>query len=237
MVVSRWTVLGRGPKRGNHTCVWCRCQCGSEELLRVSDLTQPRARLGCHSCVPYGVGGEGRTAWQYLPGAVIGRWVVLRREPAGKGRKPHAVWCRCECGVEELLATAALSSPSAKRGCNACWPRNARPSTPLAARYGHWTVLGEVGNRYGRNRYVRCRCDCGPGQWIKPLTLLHRGKSRGCKRCHGTGDRANWRKLAPELYPVRPQPVRHECTCRTALHAPHAPWCASIRAAYQEARA
>lgn len=65
--------------------------------------------------------------------------------------------------------------------------------------FGDWTVVAEVGLRgKGRgHRAVLCKCGCGSEREVNFYELI-KGRSSGCKRCTGAGDKTSrWKGCGP----------------------------------------
>ncbi len=183
---GRWTVLSEGPRDNTgRRRVFCRCECGKEQLIWPSSFHRSR---GCRGCAQLQKSSSQLEKVQ--PGDAFGRWTVLREGPrVGRWRK---VWCRCTCGEERLVYVNTLGRSS--KGCRRCAAQNRkpRPCKPGAIddRYGRWTVLREVEQRadLSGSRQVLCRCDCGTER-VVILNTLRRASSTQCRECAA---RARW---------------------------------------------
>ncbi len=106
VVFSNWTVLGENPHK-RHGKVLCKCSCGTEREVLVSNLVAGRS-LSCGCSFRY-------NATFIESGSIFGKWTVL-------GQNPHTrhglVLCRCICGVEKMVfVNNLLTGLSKSCGC------------------------------------------------------------------------------------------------------------------------
>ncbi len=59
-----------------------------------------------------------------------------------------------------------------------------KPTVLIGERYGHWTVVKEVGRSPDRHRLLLCLCDCGNFAKVQSNNL-RTGASTQCKSCQG----------------------------------------------------
>ena len=128
----------------------------------------------------------------------VGRWTVIGERKPGNRK----INCRCDCGVEKMVAVGSLASGTSRscgclkhevntrKGCNLV-----HPIAP-GDRFGRWLVLDATDRRA-----VLCRCDCGTERPVRSSNLLQSGsgasRSCGClkrerisatHRTHGIGN-------------------------------------------------
>jgi hypothetical protein len=116
-----------------------------------------------------------------------GRWTLI--DPTETGGFVHV---RCDCGTERRVQRSRLINGTSKScGCRRrdrllgkTWPNlapdHATEVVP-GARFGRWTVTGEI--QPGHNRQAPCRCDCGTERNVVAAHLLSgRARSCGCLR-------------------------------------------------------
>lgn len=87
------------------------------------------------------------------------------------------MWCRCSCGVEELVAVRSLVR-GMKTRCH-----NHHMQVRPGDKFGDWEVLEEVERGFhGRQRQFQCRCVCGTERVVSVQALLY-GGSKHCASC------------------------------------------------------
>lgn len=148
------------PKGRRRSGAECECLCGATLWVRLEHL------LGNHtkSC------GHDRHP---APGNVYGSLTVLREHKRGW-------WCRCECGSEVYRLEKYLH----RDGRRDCGKHKTPPK--MRGRFGRLCVMGKAGWKYhatGKNRLIRCICDCGMVTDVLYGGLLSGDtESCGCKR-------------------------------------------------------
>jgi hypothetical protein len=146
-VFGRLVTLEESPKGDGK--VRCRCECGTECLILVSNLKSGLTRsCGClrreSAGRPRGPGGI------YLPaGSVSGRLATL--EDAVKSH--HRVRTRCECGAETVKLAQRIKLGLAT-SCGSCVPREGGRTHGLSGHplYSIWRgIAGRAGNPGNRD--------------------------------------------------------------------------------------
>ncbi len=147
---GRLTVLEPAENVGRDTAWRCRCECGSEAVVKTGNLRSGNVR-SCGCLRDDYIRGKRLD----LTGQVFGRLTALER---AEGMNGHTAWrCRCGCGNETVVRTGSLLSGSAKScGCQ----EHARRNDLTGRTFGRLTVLEPVKNKYGQASW-RCRCGCG----------------------------------------------------------------------------
>lgn len=93
-----------------------------------------------------------------LTGQKFGKLTVLSEYPERKNKKIYWL-CKCDCGVEKLIAGADLKSGrTISCGCNKI---EKTKSNLLGKKFGRLTVIEETNERKNRQVIWRCKCDCG----------------------------------------------------------------------------
>lgn len=131
--------------------------------------------------------------FQDLTGRVFGRLTVLGYH-GKRGKHPNGVWlCRCECGVEKVIASHHLKHGNAQ-SCG-CLGREKIARSHKGKRSHAFRDL--TGQRFERLVAIRCvtqpaetlvprwlcRCDCGNETVVRSSNLVHDiTKSCGCLR-------------------------------------------------------
>jgi predicted SprT family Zn-dependent metalloprotease len=92
---------------------------------------------------------------------------------------------RCACGeVTDLLAKDLRDKRRAQNtACRSCRPGGWRGPDVTGQRFGRWTAVRRVANRFGRAAWL-CRCDCGTER-EQAATDLRAGKTKACRSCAG----------------------------------------------------
>ena len=116
--VGNWTILehvGRTVGDGHNYYAKCRCDCGAEHFVNVSNFSRGGLK-NCQSCLH-------RAPWRgtVVVGAQFGAWTVIgSAERYGKGSGAYnRALCRCECGTERYCCCTDLLSGKTKN-CRKC---------------------------------------------------------------------------------------------------------------------
>jgi len=110
--LGRLTVIKYAETINNHSYVWCKCDCGNEKKIKVSDLNKkykPTRSCGC-------INKEriGKLNFVDITGKKYGKWTVIKYNNNGN-------WlCKCECGTEKSMKASTLNSGLSK-GCRNCF--------------------------------------------------------------------------------------------------------------------
>jgi len=110
---------------------------------------------------------------QDLTGRRFGRWTVLGY--AGKKNGSHRWHCRCDCGIERIVAGENLKRGDTK-SCGCYHSERVRSSrTDLTGKKFGWLTA----EAYLGNSRWQCRCDCGRETTVK-TSHLKSGHTRSC---------------------------------------------------------
>lgn len=103
---GRMIVVSEAAPRGRFRYMWCRCDCGAEKLVMLWNLRSGHTEsCGCARFKLPEIG----------PGDRYGRLTVVREV---LGVRHREMVCRCDCGVEKVIALRALRDGSTKScGC------------------------------------------------------------------------------------------------------------------------
>lgn len=101
---GEWTVIEE-KERGENRRAKCRCECGREDMVFVSDL-RSGASTGCQSC----------KGFESVIGKEYGKLIVTAEPERGNNRK---VLCDCDCGTKDFLVqlTSLRSGRTKSCGC------------------------------------------------------------------------------------------------------------------------
>lgn len=164
---NRWTVIERqGENKGSRVMYLCRCECGTNSLVRADSLTRGGSQ-SC-GCIPKFID---------LTGKKFERLTVVERLENNK--HGHTSWrCVCDCGTTTVAESYSLTSGNYK-SCG-CRPRG-RFSDLSGKQFGYLTVI-ERGENIGPAATWRCVCECGNSATIESWNLTSgHTKSCGCK--------------------------------------------------------
>ena len=159
----------------------CRCDCGTEWIVRGSSLTQ--GQVNSCGCLQKEKAKEiGRSKLEDLTGQRFGHLTVIKRvHNKDKEEKQHTTFwlCKCDCGKETIVAAVRLKKGTTKTcGCSYFkepWNR----LDLLGQRFGRLVVLEEYGrNKDGRIMW-KCICDCG-NEVVVQGKLLRDGRTKSC---------------------------------------------------------
>jgi len=111
-----------------------------------------------------------------ITGQRFGRLIAL--SPAGKDERRRSLWlCRCDCGVEKVLALTNLRTGQVK----SCGCLNAYPDI-TGWRFGKLTAIEKVGV-VNQKSIWKCLCDCGKEILVPRRHLTSKATiSCGCAR-------------------------------------------------------
>lgn len=152
-------------RNASGSTVWrCRCDCGSEVLTPLSQLTQGYKK----SC-----GCLGKPRIKDYTGKRFGQLTVIGY--AGKKDGAHRWECRCDCGKLTVVGQTRLQSGKTKScGCLGHPPvQNLR-----GYQFGDLTAIEFAEKRNGQF-FWRCRCKCGKESVVRQNYLLI-GKTKSC---------------------------------------------------------
>ena len=148
---GRWTVLYRVKDEGNSSCWKCRCDCGTERVVRKQHLKNGKSQsCGC-------LHKEIVTNYHLLDiaGQRFGNLMAIR--PTNEKLGTSVIWeCQCDCGNVCYVSVSHL-----KQGNNkSCGCLVAKDIT--GQKFGKLTAIEVMDKRdkFG-HRIWRCKCECG----------------------------------------------------------------------------
>ncbi len=149
---GRLCVLRYAGRQSEKSCWNCRCDCGTERLVRGTHLTGDKIVSCGQSCCKGGAPD--------FRGERFGRLLVVGpAKPKRCGRQNAAQWlCHCDCGKEVVVLANSIKRGSPRScGCD-------RREDLLGKRFGRLTVISEAETKQYQHRryyYWNCICDCG----------------------------------------------------------------------------
>jgi hypothetical protein len=122
-------------------------------------------------------------------GTPFGKWTVIGDGVLTSQNAAYYFPCRCKCGDEKLLNSAALRSGQTK-GCKSCaaFERRAkRDENLIGKQFGKWTVIGRIPpekRKFGGvyNTWI-CECKCGNVLEMSAYQVRN-GTGTGCDKCY-----------------------------------------------------
>ena len=142
-VFEKWTVIGapEPAKEVYGLYVYpCRCECGNIGKVRAIYLTKNLSSR-CQECGPRDAGKATKQYKKDFTGQTFGKWKVLRRIASEERRQRNEAlppeqqihlneaWlCRCECGIERIMATSDF------RRHESCWECRPKDKPTLRTR-------------------------------------------------------------------------------------------------------
>lgn len=116
-------------------------------------------------------------------GQKFGRWTVIDNTPIVKDGHRY-VKCRCECGKEQLVASADLIHNRTK-SCKHCVALDRRVIIPAGTQSKNWTTTGDIKISKYRNLLYDVQCTCGNHRWMTASEFHNPDKSNMCQQCAG----------------------------------------------------
>ena len=173
MVFSQLTVLFvYKDMRGNTKC-HCRCSCGKETDVFLSNLIHGRTKsCGC-------LAGKKLRKLKDISGNRYGKLIAI--EPTAERRYASVVWkCRCDCGNEVLASQKDLEN-GRKISCGCSDRQRGRAANDLTGkRFGKLTALRKTNERTAKGSVIwECQCDCGNTVKASSDSLIY-GNQRSC---------------------------------------------------------
>lgn len=173
----------------------CKCECGSEKIIRAGQLNAKKGAFGCRRCASKkiqadikireeqrSVPGTPNGKIPVFEGAVIGKWTIIKCLSATR------CITRCECGIEKELHTHNLLYGKTK-SCGKCNLAKARAVHTEINRtifyskgdkIGKYTVIGQPD--ITKNEYM-CKCECGTEKIIRASNLSNASEGLCCIEC------------------------------------------------------
>ena len=184
---NRVTPLYRTENHGRKTAWVCKCDCGSIFVTTADSLS--RSNTQSCGCFQKEQTSNSNTS-DIKPGQKYNRLTVIER--ANKTKKSpsdrNIYWvCQCDCG--NLTVTAAKYLRSGHTQSCGCLKGDAIALDLTGQKFGMLTVesIDREKTRTSRNRYWKCKCECGNVKSIKTGHLTTGAiQTCGCKRMsHG----------------------------------------------------
>ena len=172
-VFGQLTVLSVHKDSKNNTKCLCRCSCGREKDVYLSNLVSGATKsCGCLAA---------KKLWQKkdLTGRRFGNLTAI--EPTEERQYGSVVWrCRCDCGREAFISQKDLENKrKTSCGCKSK-PRGRAASNLLGKRFGKLTVVSQTNERTKKGSVIwECRCDCGNTVRASSDNLIY-GNQRSC---------------------------------------------------------
>jgi 5-methylcytosine-specific restriction endonuclease McrA len=95
-----WMVVGSAPNDKGKVCWRCKCDCGTERVVRAETLKSTSRDCGC-------VERQQRD----IRGKKFGRWTILSFSHISSDKRHRRFWkCRCDCGVEKTIVEDSLKN-------------------------------------------------------------------------------------------------------------------------------
>lgn len=180
---GRWTVLDSCEVVGGERRWLCRCECGTERLVRERSLLSG----GSKSCGCLTRENSKKAISQDLVGKVFGELSVLRETESPQKSGGVVYLCQCACGdICKVRATLLLTGR--KTHCaNKIHRKTANISDISGQKFYKLTAVQPTEKRDGSGSVVwLCRCECGEEIEVSYNALLY-GNMRSCgcqKKAH-----------------------------------------------------
>lgn len=158
---GRWTVLYRVKDEGNSSCWKCRCDCGTERVVRKQHLKNGRSQsCGC-------LHKEIVTNYHLLDiaGQRFGNLIAI--QPTNEKLGTSVIWeCQCDCGNICYVSVSHLKQGNNK-SCGCLVAKDI-----AGQKFGKLTAIEVMDKRdkFG-NRVWRCECECGGETFVSTGNL------------------------------------------------------------------
>jgi hypothetical protein len=158
---GRWTVLYRVKDEGNSSCWKCRCDCGTERVVRKQHLKNGRSQsCGClHKEIVT------NDHLLDITGQRFGSLVAIR--PTNEKLGTSVIWeCQCDCGNVCYVSVSHLKQGNNK-SCGCLVAKDI-----AGQKFGKLTAIEVIDKRdkFG-NRVWRCKCECGGEAFVSTGNL------------------------------------------------------------------
>lgn len=172
-IFGKWQVIKEVFDTGKSGRHWlCQCECGTEKVIKTSQLTPKSGTRQCASC----------KSVKDLSGKQFGHWQVLNRDFSRQANSGSVYWwCRCSCGkTVSVLAPTLVDGRSTQ--CGSC----AQKENLIGQIFSRLTVIRDSGKRADNGSVLwECDCSCGVrGKLIRGSDLLN-GQTKSCG-CYST---------------------------------------------------
>lgn len=180
-------VDGDHSRKNRYRAALCRCDCGSDHVVRVNLLLSGRSSsCGCgRKEVVRTKGAPG--VRENLTGSRFGRLLIVG-DSGDRSKSRQVLWrCLCDCGSEKLAPTSLLTSGMTK-SCG-CLQREQVAERMFVdhsgKRFGLLTALRVESRGGGYAKWV-CACDCG-NETVVRSNALTQGETVSCGCASGMG--------------------------------------------------
>lgn len=147
-----WTVIGTNfvPGASTNKYVLCRCECGVEKIISVSDLFTGKTGNRCVHINP---------RYRSIKGKKFDSLLVLDDTGVDSSRRRIAK-CLCDCGnIHYVQASTLLRGESTNCGCQT---KLAKSYNFTNMRFGHLVAKYKIDRKNaGLFAIWHCQCDCG----------------------------------------------------------------------------
>lgn len=207
---GRWTVLEKAETNKKGVYWKCRCDCGTEKIIRGTSLTSGNST----SCGCFASERARNNHILDLTGKRFGRLTVIEQVDdyiSAKNGKHLSRWkCVCDCGNIIDVNGAYLTSGNT----NSCGCYKLDQTSKIhfkditGERFGMLTVLKRVDDyvspKDGRLRVqFLCQCDCGNQKIIQKESLMNGTISCGCINSKGEREIAEFLQLHKINYKIQ----------------------------------
>lgn len=196
---GRWTVLGRADSKKRGVYWKCRCDCGTEKIIRGTSLTTGNS-ISC-GCFALEKLREDRLL--NLVGKKFGHLTVISQTEdfvSQVNGKHRSRWkCLCDCGNTVFVNGSDLTSGNTY-SCG-CYKLERTSETHFqdltGQRFGMLKVLKRVedyintDNGRARPQFL-CQCDCGNQKIVQKESLMNGTISCGCIKSRGEREIAEY---------------------------------------------
>lgn len=160
-VFGELIALRLGEKQGKENTWVCRCSCGNETTVKISNLRNGHTKsCGCLKNRP-------SKLFIDLTGLQFGEWTVLK-----KSEKESYWLCQCSCGKQREVYVSSLKRGLSKSCGHIKAGKIKKPIIGL--QFGLLKVEEQL--PYG---ICKCKCDCGKTTYVKRSNLTS-GNTKSC---------------------------------------------------------
>lgn len=114
-------------------------------------------------------------------GQKFGRWEVIDNSVIVRNGHRY-VKCRCDCGTEQLVASADLVN-SRTKSCKRCVALNRRVVIPPYTTSKGWTTTGNTIINSSRNVLHEVKCACGNTRYMTASEFYNPNVAHKCQKC------------------------------------------------------
>jgi len=183
------TVMAEGDKSHGYIRMFCRCDCGTERMVRRNMLLGG-VSLSCGCRRDRQPKAKSRPPTKVdLTGRVFSRLTVVS-DSGERDPQRRLLWaCRCECGtLTKVSTTLLLKSITSSCGCLQSELAGARKASKLTGRRFGSLVALRPSDEHDNAGYIRwhVRCDCGTEKTVRSNALVN-GETISCGCAKQTG--------------------------------------------------